>query len=133
MALITGSPGSDTLTGTAEADLIFGRGGADFISGREANDTIFGGSGNDTIAGDNAPLPGACLGAGDAFASGFIYGHLRGWSLEEAARLGNATGAIVVTRHGCANFMPTLQEVRAFLDAQGSPPSSMRERLILET
>ena len=51
------------------------------------------------------------LGAGDAFASGFLYGYLQGWPLERAARMGNATGAIVVTRHGCANFMPTLDEV----------------------
>lgn len=58
------------------------------------------------------------LGAGDAFASGFIYGHLQGWPAARAARLGNATGAIVVTRHGCANFMPTIPEVRDFLAAQ---------------
>lgn len=61
------------------------------------------------------------LGAGDAFASGFIYGTLQGWSLEDAARLGNAVGAIVVGRHGCANFMPTLPEVEAFMSAQGAP------------
>jgi 5-dehydro-2-deoxygluconokinase len=29
--------------------------------------------------------------------------------------MGNAGGAIVVTRHGCANFMPTLDEVSAFV------------------
>jgi 5-dehydro-2-deoxygluconokinase len=34
-------------------------------------------------------------------------------------RLGNACGAIIVTRHGCANFMPTLDEVAAFLAARG--------------
>ena len=59
------------------------------------------------------------LGAGDAFASGFIYGILQGWPLAKAARTGNATGAIVVTRHGCANFMPTWPEVEAFIAAQG--------------
>jgi len=59
------------------------------------------------------------LGAGDAFASGFLYGYLQGWTLERAARMGNATGAIVVTRHGCANFMPTLDEVAAFVSARG--------------
>jgi len=59
------------------------------------------------------------LGAGDAFASGFLYGYLQGWPLERAARMGNATGAIVVTRHGCANFMPTLDEVAAFVNARG--------------
>lgn len=58
------------------------------------------------------------LGAGDAFASGFIYGLTRDWSFEEAARFGNAVGAIVVTRHGCANFMPTLPEVQGFIAAQ---------------
>ena len=59
------------------------------------------------------------LGAGDAFASGFLYGYLQGWTLERSARMGNACGAIVVTRHGCANFMPTLDEVRAFVAEQG--------------
>ncbi len=54
------------------------------------------------------------LGAGDAFASGFLYGYLQGWPLDRSVRLGNATGAIVVTRHGCANFMPTMPEVDAF-------------------
>lgn len=58
------------------------------------------------------------LGAGDAFASGFLYGFLSGWTLEESARFGNAVGAIVVTRHGCANFMPTQEEVRTFIAEQ---------------
>jgi 5-dehydro-2-deoxygluconokinase len=59
------------------------------------------------------------LGAGDAFASGLITGIRRGWPLERAIRMGNATGAIVVTRHGCANFMPTDAEVDAFVREQG--------------
>ena len=59
------------------------------------------------------------LGAGDAFASGLIAGIRRGWPLERAVRMGNATGAIVVTRHGCANFMPTDAEVEAFVREQG--------------
>jgi 5-dehydro-2-deoxygluconokinase len=74
---------------------------------------------------DVAPFPIEVLnvlGAGDAFASGFLYGYLQGWTLERAARMGNACGAIVVTRHGCANFMPTLDEVSAFVASQGEPP-----------
>jgi 5-dehydro-2-deoxygluconokinase len=59
------------------------------------------------------------LGAGDAFASGFIYGHLQGWDWQKAARMGNATGAIVVTRQGCANDMPTLAEAMGFIEGQG--------------
>jgi len=60
------------------------------------------------------------LGAGDAFASGFIYGLTQGWTLEKAARTGNATGAIVVTRHGCANFMPLWAEVESFVASHAS-------------
>jgi 5-dehydro-2-deoxygluconokinase len=59
------------------------------------------------------------LGAGDAFGAGFIYGYVKGWELRKAARLGNACGAIVVTEHGCANFMPTYAEVMAFVDSRG--------------
>ncbi len=59
------------------------------------------------------------LGAGDAFASGFIYGVLAGWDLYKSCRLGNACGAILVTRHGCANFNPTYEEVTAFIEHHG--------------
>lgn len=65
------------------------------------------------------------LGAGDAFASGFIYGQLQGWSLEASARMGNAVGAIVVTRHGCANFMPRLPEVQRFMAEHGTQLESL--------
>jgi len=59
------------------------------------------------------------LGAGDAFASGFLYGYLRGWDWHRAARMGNACGAIVVSRHGCANFMPYEHEALAFIEERG--------------
>lgn len=59
------------------------------------------------------------LGAGDAFASGFLYGVVNGWDWYKAARLGNACGAMLVTRHGCANFMPTNAEVMAFIQEHG--------------
>ena len=59
------------------------------------------------------------LGAGDAFASGFIYGYLHGWDWYKSARMGNACGAIVVTRHGCANFMPYEQEALDFIASRG--------------
>lgn len=59
------------------------------------------------------------LGAGDAWASGFIYGYLNGWNWSKCARFGNATGAIIVTRHACANDMPVLDDVLAFIESQG--------------
>ena len=59
------------------------------------------------------------LGAGDAWASGFLFGYLSGWDWIKSARFGNATGAIIVTRHACANDMPTYQQVTQFIESQG--------------
>ncbi len=59
------------------------------------------------------------LGAGDAFAGGFLYGYLQGWDLYKACRMGNASGAQVVTKKGCANFMPTIDESLEFIDSKG--------------
>ena len=59
------------------------------------------------------------LGAGDAFAAGFIYGVVNGWDWYKAVRMGNACGAILVTKHGCANFMPTYDELMTFIQDHG--------------
>jgi len=59
------------------------------------------------------------LGAGDAFASGFLYGMLQGWHLYKSCRMGNASGAHVVTQKGCANFMPTLKQSMDFIEKNG--------------
>jgi 5-dehydro-2-deoxygluconokinase len=59
------------------------------------------------------------LGAGDAFAAGFVYGLVQGWDAERAARLGNACGAILVTRHACSASTPTLDEVLSFVELAG--------------
>jgi 5-dehydro-2-deoxygluconokinase len=59
------------------------------------------------------------LGAGDAFASGFIYGYLNGWDWYKCCRMGNACGAILVTEPGCSNFNPTLDEALNFIENKG--------------
>lgn len=59
------------------------------------------------------------LGAGDAFAAGFIYGFLNGWNWYKSCRLANACGAILVTKHGCANFNPTYKEAINFIESKG--------------
>lgn len=59
------------------------------------------------------------VGAGDAFAGGLIYGRCQGWDWRASARLANACGAIVVTRHGCAAAMPRMEEVGAFVAPHG--------------
>ncbi len=62
------------------------------------------------------------LGAGDAFASGLLYGLISGKSYEEATRIANVCGAIVVSRHGCAPAMPTHDELYYWLEKGGSRP-----------
>ncbi len=70
------------------------------------------------------------LGAGDAFASGFIYGYLQGWDLYKACRLGNASGAWVVQKPGCANDMPYYDEVMQFADSRGGLIPVHKENVI---
>ena len=59
------------------------------------------------------------VGAGDAFASGLIYGRLQGWNWYKSARLANACGALVVTRNGCAKVFPYQEEIQSFIEANG--------------
>ena len=58
------------------------------------------------------------LGAGDAFAAGLLAGLLRGEDFASAARLANACGAIVVSRHACAPAMPTRAELAHWFGGQ---------------
>ena len=77
--------------------------------------------------GDGVRVPGFpvevfnSVGAGDAFMSGFLSGWLREEPLEECLRLGNACGAIVVSRHGCSPAMPTPEELEYFLNMPERP------------
>jgi 5-dehydro-2-deoxygluconokinase len=61
------------------------------------------------------------LGAGDAFAAGLMSGFLRGQGFEDAARTGNACGALVVSRHACAPAMPTPAELSHWFSGQRAP------------
>jgi 5-dehydro-2-deoxygluconokinase len=82
---------------------------------------------------DDVPIQGGVevevlnvLGAGDAFASGFLSGWLRDQPLEACARAANASGALVVSRHGCAPAMPTPAELDYFLREAKADPQRMR-------
>ena len=61
------------------------------------------------------------LGAGDAFAAGLMTGLLRGQGFLEAAKLANACGAIVVSRHACAPAMPTPAELEHWFSGRRTP------------
>jgi 5-dehydro-2-deoxygluconokinase len=74
-----------------------------------------------------APTPGFpvdvvnTVGAGDGFFAGFLSGWLRDEPLETCARIGNAVGALVVSRHGCSPAMPTAAELAEFLSRAEHP------------
>jgi 5-dehydro-2-deoxygluconokinase len=57
------------------------------------------------------------LGAGDAFGGALCHALLAGWELEKLLRFANAAGAIVASRLGCADEMPSLAEVEELLCA----------------
>jgi sugar/nucleoside kinase (ribokinase family) len=63
------------------------------------------------------PVPAVdALGAGDAFAAGFIAGLVHGWDLERAARFATAVGATCVTALGATTGVRSLEETLSFLD-----------------
>lgn len=68
------------------------------------------------------------VGAGDGFASGFLYGWLRGMAWSDCARAGNACGALVVSRHGCSPASPTGTELDWFLAQSAVRPDLHRSR-----
>jgi len=63
------------------------------------------------------------LGAGDAFMSGFLRGYLRGESLEKSANYANASGALVVSRHGCAPAIPGEKELLYYIENAADIPN----------
>lgn len=55
--------------------------------------------------------------AGDAFRAAFAVGLVRGWPLQQCMQLAAAAGALAVSRKGALPSLPTLDEVRAHLQA----------------
>jgi len=66
------------------------------------------------------------IGAGDAFAAGFVSSMMRGLSLEDALEIGNAAGALVVTVRGDIENLPSFDDVRKFLASQRRETVAMR-------
>ena len=55
------------------------------------------------------------IGAGDGFASGFLYALLADKPVAECLHYGNAAAAIVVSRLSCSEAMPALAEVEEMM------------------
>ncbi|MBT7355997.1 MAG: 5-dehydro-2-deoxygluconokinase, partial [Rhodospirillaceae bacterium] len=66
------------------------------------------------------------LGAGDGFMSGFLRGWIKDETWETCCTYGNASGAIVVSRHACSPEIPSWEELQDFLE-NGSPTKRLRE------
>jgi len=60
------------------------------------------------------------IGAGDGFASGFLYALSKDLPAVECLHYGNAAAAIVVSRLSCSEAMPTLAEVEDIMRQQRS-------------
>ncbi|MDO7268903.1 5-dehydro-2-deoxygluconokinase [Shouchella clausii] len=58
------------------------------------------------------------FGAGDSYASAFLYGLLRGYDIDQALRFGSASASIVVSKHSSSEAMPTLSEIKALVEEQ---------------
>jgi 5-dehydro-2-deoxygluconokinase len=56
------------------------------------------------------------FGAGDSYASAFIYGLLNQYSVLEAMRLGSASASIVISKHSSSEAMPNLGEIKTFME-----------------
>jgi sugar/nucleoside kinase (ribokinase family) len=54
------------------------------------------------------------VGAGDSFDAGFLYGWLKGWSLEETLRLGAACGSLSTRAAGGTAAQPSLDEASRY-------------------
>lgn len=55
------------------------------------------------------------FGAGDSYASAFIYGLMQNWDIPKAMEYGSASAAIVISRHSCSDAMPTTNEIDNFI------------------
>ena len=56
------------------------------------------------------------FGAGDSYASAFIYGLMQGLEIPQAMRLGGASASIVISKHSCSDAMPTSVELFNFME-----------------
>ncbi|MEP6651123.1 MAG: PfkB family carbohydrate kinase [Lapillicoccus sp.] len=59
-------------------------------------------------------------GAGDAFGGALAAGLVQGWTLSRIGQVANAAGALVTSRLTCADAMPTLPELEAFIASRST-------------
>ncbi|MFP7733258.1 5-dehydro-2-deoxygluconokinase [Priestia aryabhattai] len=55
------------------------------------------------------------FGAGDSYASAFLYALIKGKDIETALKYGSASAAIVVSKHSSSEAMPTVEEIEKLI------------------
>ncbi len=56
------------------------------------------------------------FGAGDSYASAFLFALISGKDIETALKYGSASASIVVSKHSSSEAMPTVEEIEALID-----------------
>lgn len=56
------------------------------------------------------------FGAGDSYASAFLYALMNGKDIETALKYGSASAAIVVSKHSSSEAMPTVKEIQQLIE-----------------
>jgi 5-dehydro-2-deoxygluconokinase len=64
------------------------------------------------------------FGAGDSYASAFIFGLMSGKDVSEAMKMGSASASIVISRHSCSDAMPTKKELENYIKTAVYEPIS---------
>lgn len=66
------------------------------------------------------------FGAGDSYASAFLYALIQGKDIETALKYGSASAAIVVSKHSSSEAMPTVEEIEQLIAEQSKDPVTNR-------
>ncbi|ETI69910.1 5-dehydro-2-deoxygluconokinase [Neobacillus vireti] len=62
------------------------------------------------------------FGAGDSYASAFLYALISGKDIENALKYGSASAAIVVSKHSSSEAMPTVEEIEQLIAERTKVP-----------
>lgn len=55
------------------------------------------------------------FGGGDGYGSAFMYGMFEGKDIMDCLELGSASASMLVSAHGCSEFMPTVEQLEKFI------------------
>lgn len=55
------------------------------------------------------------FGAGDSYASAFIYGLMQEWSIDKCLEFGSASASIVISKNNCSEAMPNPKEIEDYI------------------